>query len=98
MAMYYSDTLTYQYVPKEWEERKSNRRGDLIINHSAWKVVHLETIGHVSHSCAVLVGVSDDYHLVSPLDEGHGQTPNVGLQKEREGGGYICMCELCVCM
>ena len=69
MSVYDFDALADHDVAKDGEEREDGRKGGLSVDDQKRDVVDLEAICEVSHTSPTSVGMSDDNHLVSAIDE-----------------------------
>lgn len=69
MAMHYLNLLSYDNIPKYGEEREHSWEGRSSIDDKKWNIVDLETIREISHASTPVVGVRDDDHFVSTINE-----------------------------
>lgn len=69
MAMYNLDAFAYDNIAEDGEEGEHRGKRGLAVDDEEGHIVDLQTIGEVSHTCSAGVRVSDDYDLVSTVDE-----------------------------
>lgn len=69
MAVNNLDSLAYNNVAKHWKEGEYGGEGGLAVDNEERHVVDLKAIGEVPHTCPTGICVSDDYDLVSSIDE-----------------------------
>lgn len=69
VAVHYLNPFADHDVPEDGEEGEDGREGCLAVDDEEGHVVDLEAVRQVSHACPASVGMCDDYHLVSSVDE-----------------------------
>lgn len=69
MTVYYLYVLSYNNVPKDWEEREDGREGGFAVDDEEGNMVDLQPVRKVPHSGTAFVGMSDDNDFVPAIDE-----------------------------
>jgi hypothetical protein len=81
MTVYDLDPFAYDDIAKHREEGEDGWEGSLAVDDEEWYIVDLEAIREVAHPCSPGICMSDDYDLVSAIDE------FLGLISRGVGGG-----------
>lgn len=69
VAVYNVDLLSYDDVPEYGKEGEDSRHSGRAVYRPEGHVVAFQTIREVSNPSPIFVGVSDDHHLVTSIDE-----------------------------
>lgn len=67
--MYNVDLFPYYDVPKDGKEGEDSGHSGRAVYGPEGYIVAFETIREVSDSCPIIIGVGDDHHLVTSIDE-----------------------------
>lgn len=79
MAVYNVDLFTDDDVPEDREEGEDGRKACRAVDDEEGHVVDLEPVGEVADPLPIVVCVSNDHDLVTPVDEPLGQLVDVAL-------------------
>jgi hypothetical protein len=69
MTVYYLNPLANNNVSENGEEGEDGREGRLPIDDQERDVVDFEAVCEISYACTTSVGVGNDNHLVTSIDE-----------------------------
>jgi hypothetical protein len=69
MPVYYVNPFANHYVAEYREEGEDGREGRFAVDDEKGDVVDFEAVCEISHARSAGVGVSDDDHFVSSIDE-----------------------------